>query len=272
MSDSPNTQASADFASMGPDTFAHLDGEAWWKALRDAVIHEENAKALRLLDSLPQNLKDLKHVGQTHVVVPHPDHMTEDMIDASRRLLLYTDTFGTHDTEYLTKVLSHHGHTADHLPQWFTEHRGHVTKGARAALAYHLTVMDYLDPPKPEEVRARRERKPYPGEQRMSLVLKHNTIPSFEVTLGYAYETSIFDKAIEILDVQTNRHELPDVWKSFFKKQAIDISARVTKDEKGIYSIEHSKVRLGLKAEYADQITFVLTDGADCLNTQETRN
>lgn len=265
-------RAHADIGSIDPDSFATIDGETWWRALRDAVINEEHSKALRLIDSLPQSLKDLKHVGQTHVIVPHPDHMTEDMIDASRRLLLYTDTFGTHDTEYLTKILSHHDHTANHLPQWFKEHSGHVTKGSRAALAYHLTIMDYLDPPKPEEVRTKRLRKPMPGDQRLSLVLKHKTLLNFEVTLGYAYETSIFDKTIEILDVQTNRHELPDAWKAFFKKQAIDISARVSKDDKGIYRIGQSKVRLGLKAEHAGDVTFELSDGSEKLNTPDTWN
>jgi len=256
-------RAHADIGSIDPDSFATIDGETWWRALRDAVINEEHSKALRLIDSLPQSLKDLKHVGQTHVIVPHPDDMSEDMVDASRSLLLYTDTFSTHDAAHIRELLSMRGWTKRHLPEWFQTYEGHLTKAARASLAYHLTIMAGLEPPAPEEKHfAKRRPQPLPGEQRLWITIR-DTNSTKELCFGWAYETSILSNKAEVLDIQINRHQLPEEWRHYFKKQAIDVSARVIKGEDKLYRIEHHKARMGVKAGYAQWLEIEINDGIE---------
>lgn len=256
-------RAHADIGSIDPDSFAAIDGETWYRALRDAVINEEHSKALRLIDSLPQSLKDLKHVGQTHVIVSQPDHMTEDMVDASRSLLLYTDTFSTHDAAHIRELLSMRGWTKRHLPEWFQTYEGHLTKAARASLAYHLTIMAGLEPPAPEEKHfAKRRPQPLPGEQRLWITIR-DTNSTKELCFGWAYETSILSNKAEVLDIQINRHQLPEEWRHYFKKQAIDVSARVIKGEDKLYRIEHHKARMGVKAGYAQWLEIEINDGIE---------
>lgn len=253
----------AGIQSMDPDTFAQYDGETWWRQLRDAVINEKNSQALCLIDSLPQSLKYLKHVGQTHVIVEHPDHMTEDMVDASRSLLLYTDTFSTHDAAHIRELLSMRGWTKRHLPEWFQTYEGHLTKAGRASLAYHLTVMAAMEPPVPEEKHfSKRRPQPLPGEQRLWITLR-DIDSDKELCFGWAYETNIFSNKAEVLDIQINRHQLPEPWRHYFKKQAIDISARVVKGEDKLYRIEHHKVRMGVKAGFAQWLEIEIDDGVE---------
>lgn len=242
--------------------FKHRTGEDWLNAIREAVLNDDKTAALMALDNLGSAMVNFKDVGATHVIVPAAEHMTEEMVDASRSLLLYTDTFSSHDAGYIRELLSRRGWIARHLPEWFREYEGHLTKAARAILTYHLATMAALDPPKEEEKHFPEPRrvKPRPGEQRLWITLT-DTDTQKTTTMGWAYETSIFSNKTEVLDIQINRHQLPDDWKQFFRKQAIDIGAQVEKGEDNLYRLGNHKTRLGLKSEFVQRITFELDDG-----------
>jgi len=238
------------------DDSENLTGMEWFRRLRDLIINEKNSQALAMLDGLPTCLKDLKDIGQTHVVVPAPEHMTEDMVDASRSLLLYT-------AAYIRELLCKRGWTKRHLPEWFQTYEGHLTKAGRASLAYHLTVQAAIDPPAAEEKHFAKARKqPLPGEQRLWITLR-DTNSTKELCFGWAYETNILSDKAEVLDIQINRHQLPEDWRLYFKKQAIDVSARVTKGEDNLYRIESHKARLGVKAGFAPWIEIDIDDGVE---------
>jgi len=242
---------------------SNLTGVEWFRKLRDLIINEKNSQALAMLDGLPDCLKDLKDIGQTHVVVPAPGHMTEDMIDASRSLLLYTDSFSTHDAAYIRELICKRGWTQRHLPEWFRTYEGHLTKAARAALAYHLTVQAAVTPPAPEEKHfAKASKQPRPGEQRLWITLR-DTNSTKELCFGWAYETNILSNKAEVLDIQINRHQLPEDWRLYFKKQAVEVSARVTKGEDKLYRIDSHKARLGVKAGFAPWIEIDIEDGVE---------
>lgn len=244
------------------DSNENLTSVEWFRRLRDLIINEQNSQALAMLDGLPTCLKDLKDIGQTHVIVPDSDHMTEAMVDASRRVLLYTDTCNTHDAGKIRRMISMEGYTKRHLPEWFKTYEGHLTKAGRAVLAYHLTLMAAIDPPRPEEVRKAANNTSRPGEQRFWITLK-NVTKDQELRMGWAYETSILSDKVEILDITINRHQIPELWRGFFRKQAIDISGQLSRDEKGLYHVANPIVRLGLKTGYVGTIEFEVSDGSD---------
>jgi len=230
-----------------------LNAEEWLDQLRHAANDDPNI--LVLIDSLPGCLKDLDKVGNTHLIVPHSAHMTEDMIDASRGVLHYVDVWDSHSAADLRERLSMRTWQAEHLPDWFRKKEGHMTKADRADLAYHLTVEAYRDPPKPEE----QYFAPRPSSVAtfywgFELILK---TPDKELSLKYPYET--FWKVAaddQTFDLQINRHQLPDEWRGFFKKQAIDVSGRLKKDADGTIELTRERVRLGLKGEAVGLVAF----------------
>lgn len=240
-----------------------VNGFQWMQQLRQLILNGNTVSALSMIDKLPPCMKHLHLLGQGHVIVPDADHMSEDMVDASRSLLLYTDIFSTHDAAYIRELLSKRGWTKRHLPEWFQTYEGHLTKAGRAELAYHLTVQAAIDPPAPEEKHfAKASKKPLPGEQRLWITLR-DTNSTKELCFGWAYETNILSNKAEVLDIQINRHQLPEDWRLYFKKQAVDVSARVTKGEDNLYRIDSHKARLGVKAGFAPWIEIEINDGVE---------
>lgn len=235
-----------------------MSGEEWYDRLKEA-LKGENASlkdAVVVFDSLPQCLSDIRHVGNTHLIVPTSEHMTEDMIDASRGVLHYIDVWDSHNAGDLRDRLAARTWTREHLPEWFQKKEGHMTKADRADLAYHLTVEAYRDPPKPEEkyFAPRRPSLTNSFYWGFELILK---TPEKELSLKYPYETfwkvAVDDQAF---DLQVNRHELPEEWRQYFKKQAIDISGRLKKDSEGKIDLHKERVRLGLKADAVGLIAY----------------
>lgn len=69
---------------------------------------------------------------------------TEEMIDAARPLFLALEA-GATSIEDVREQISRGGRTPiDHLPKWFQEGRGHLTKSGRAELAWHM--MQFEEP------------------------------------------------------------------------------------------------------------------------------
>ncbi len=253
------------------DAVSIKSGFVWMQQLRQHILNGETVAALRLIDNLPEHMRHLHLLGQGHVIVPDAEHMSEDMVDATRSLLLYTDTFSTHDAAHIRELLSMRGWTKRHLPEWFQTYEGHLTKAARASLAYHLTIMAGLEPPAPEEKHfAKRRPQPLPGEQRLWITIR-DTNSTKELCFGWAYETSILSNKAEVLDIQINRHQLPEDWRHYFKKQAIDVSARVSKGDDNLYRIEHHKARMGVKAGYAQWLEIEIDDGVEKYKQERSR-
>ncbi|MNI19927.1 hypothetical protein D3C76_25710 [compost metagenome] len=242
---------------------AQPNGEEWFKALREAVAGEKASliSALAIIDSLPQCLKDISNVGKTHVIVPDAENMTEDMIDASRSLLLYSDTFSTSNAPEIRHAMSLRKWTADNLPDWFKESNNHLTKGGRAALAYHLTLQAALNPPKEDEKYFKKTDPILLKDYGFELVLSAN---GHNLSIAQAFETLWSKKENgQMFDLQINRHQLPDEWKTFFRKQAIEISGTIYKGEAGYIELKNPVVRLGLKAEFADTVAHTFNPSAD---------
>lgn len=237
---------------------ASLTGEEWFDRLKDALKGEKPSldTAIAVFDSLPSSLTDIRKVGQSHLIVPSSEHMTEDMIDASRGVLHYVDVWDSHSAADLRERLEARSWTRDHLPAWFLKKEGHMTKADRADLAYHLTVEAYRDPPKEEEkyFAPRRPSVTASFYWGFELILK---TPEKELSLKYPYET-FWKVAVDdqTFDLQVNRHQLPEEWRQYFKKQAIDISGRLKKDGEGKIDLYKERVRLGLKADAVGLIAY----------------
>lgn len=265
MSHDPIPQANLCPEVIQPPQF---DVKEWIDSVLAAM--KNHPEMVTYIDSIPEALTK---VGDTHVIVPHPDHMTEDMIDASRSLLLYTDTFSTNDVEYIRERITSRRWIRQHIPQWFREDKGHLTKAARAMLAYDLTVKAALYPPAPAD-------KYFPETTQ-----EKPTRPSklgFELELFYEdHELSISRKFEDLwsmvthgdmLDIQINRHQLPDNWKGLFKKNAIEISGRLVKTPgDGEIYLDEPKIRLGLKAQYADKVIQRFTKSIQLPETKRQR-
>ncbi|MNN36801.1 hypothetical protein D3C81_1507090 [compost metagenome] len=214
-----------------------------------------------MIDSVPSCLRDLDKVGQTHVIVPDSYNMTEDMIDASRSLLLYSDTFGDHKAESIRDQIALRPWIRNNLPQWFVEQKGHLTKAGRADLAYHLTLQAYLNPPVEAEKHFAptfNARKSSTNDFYYGLEIQLKTADA-ALSLSKAYE-SFWTKANDgdMFDLRINRHELPDAWRGFFKKQAIEVSGKISKDEAGVIVLAYPKIRLGLKGDHAASVAYDL--------------
>lgn len=229
-------------------------GEEWFARLKEMI--GEQPEIIAYIDSLPPSLTDLSKVGKTHVIVPNAENMTEEMVDASRRLLLYTDTYGSHKAEDIREQIGLHPWVKRVLPEWFVKQQGHLTKGGRADLAYHLTLEAYLNPMTEDEQIFGKRRRPsnvadfYYG---MELVLSNTS--ENELLIQKAFE-SFWDKVKDgdTFDLRINRHELPDAWRKYFKKQAIEVSGLISKSEDGTLSLINEKIRMGLKNDY---VSFV---------------
>lgn len=243
-------------AAAVPNPF---NAEEWLDKLKSAA--NDDPTILCLIDSLPPCLRDLEQVGKTHVIVPDSYNMTEEMVDASRSLLLYSDTFGDHKAESIRDQIALRPWIRKNLPQWFAEQKGHLTKAGRADLAYHLTLQAYLNPPIEAEKHFAptfNERKPSSNDFYYGLEIQLKTADA-ALSLSKAYE-SFWTKASDgdMFDLRINRHELPEAWRGFFKKQAIEVSGKISKDEAGVIVLAYPKIRLGLKGDHASTVAYDL--------------
>lgn len=235
-----------------------LTADDWLDRLKYAA--NDNPEILAVIDSVPSCLRDLDKVGQTHVIVPDSYNMTEEMEDASRRLLLFTDTYGNHKAEEIRDQISLHPWVKRVLPKWFVEQRGHLTKAGRADLAYHLTVQAYVNPMTEEEKIFGNRRPAKIDDFYYGVELVVSNVSENELLIQKAFE-SYWDKVKDgdTFDLRINRHELPDAWRKYFKKQAIEISGLICKNSDGSLCLINEKVRLGLKSEYADVVGWKFT-------------
>lgn len=236
---------------------AKIDSQEWFQALSDYAAKTQDPDLFLIIDSVPE---DFRKVGDTHVIVPNADNATDDMLEASRNLLMYTDTFGTLDSEYIKKSMSRRKWTRDNFPEWFNEYRGHLTKDARARLAYSLTISAYTNPPVPAEkyfpeVNAR-ELRFVPSKYGCKLAIVHDG-HTLDITREFeSWRDHV--KHGDLFDLQINRHQLPEYWRKMFKKKAIEVSGVIRKDNAdGEISLENARVHLGLKNEHAGSVTHV---------------
>lgn len=149
------------------------------------------AKEAHPLDVSQQDLEDAhqflsalkKHPGCDHlgednyVVVKHPEHVGEEVIDSIRAYLLaYGD--GQHSADKLRLQAQMTGsHSMNVMPEWFAGTYGHISKGGFASLCYHTMIMAQLDP-------SFEERIPHISISEMKVLedkLKNGEIPSIKI-------------------------------------------------------------------------------------------
>ncbi|MNZ65349.1 hypothetical protein D3C78_835390 [compost metagenome] len=235
--------------------------EEWLNVMREKLMEmNPSDETLMYFDSLTEIVPNLNKVGKTHVIVPDANNMTEDMIDASRSLLLFGDSYDHMNAEKIREKMALRPWWARNMPDWFKEYKGHLTKAGRASLAYALTVAAATNPPAPEEAYFLPEghrpkasiKDHYYG---MELILRFQ---DKELRIEKAYE-SFWDRSKDgdTFDLQINRHQLPDFWKSFFKKDAIEVSGIIAK-EGDVITLVNPRTRLGLKTDYAEQVGYNL--------------
>lgn len=235
-----------------------LTADDWLDRLKYAA--NDNPEILAVIDSVPSCLRDLDKVGQTHVIVPDSYNMTEEMVDASRRLLLFTDTYSNHKAEEIRDQISLHPWVKRVLPKWFNEQQGHLTKAGRADLAYHLTIAAYTDPMKEDERIFGKRRPSTTADFYYGIELVLNTTGESELLIQKAFE-SFWDKVKDgdTFDLRINRHELPAAWRTFFKKQAIEVSGLISKDSDGSLCLINEKIRMGLKNDHVNTVGWKFT-------------
>ncbi len=232
-------------------------GDQWITAIHGALDAGDAGTVRMLIENPPAALADMEKVGTTHVIVPNADNVTEEMLDAPRGVMLYTDVMNDHNAASVRKMLLNDVHYAKYLPEWFMKMEGHMTKADRLHLIYTMILAGYSDPEPPYVPKVRSEK---PSPQKFSLKIYRNESPVFlEISREYVSRFAVDN--IEQLDLKVNRHQLPDQWKELFRKQAIDLSL-VLKKENDQYKITDSKVRLGLKEQFVGQVHFELTDGS----------
>ena len=203
--------------------------------------------------------KIMSKIGKTHVIVPDAENMTEDMVDASRSLLLYSDSFSSHDAPKIRNMIEKRGWVRRHLPEWFREEQGHLTKAGRAILAYDLTLKAALYPPTEEE-KYFPETKPSPGavdfpsRSGFKLVLHCGDA---ELSITRAYEDVwCMVKHGDVLDIQINRHQLPEAWRKMFRTRAIEIRGVISKTPMdGEVYLDKAEVRMSIKPAFKEHIT-----------------
>lgn len=238
-------------------------GRDWADAIRTALDAGDVGAARMLLDNEPAALRDLDKVGATHLIMPNAANVTEEMLDAPRGVMLYTDVMNDHNASYIRKMLLADTHYAKHLPQWFLEMEGHMTKADRLHLIYTLTIAGHIDPepPMPKALPNRRKRQAFT----LSIYLKGREKC---LTLTREYEGLFALKDLVGIDLKVNRHELPEDWRNVFRKQAIDLSLVLSKDN-GIYKVTNSRIRLGTKSGYEGRIHADIDDGSAELLAQQ---
>lgn len=215
----------------------------WISDLADHAAKMQDSELFVIIDSIPE---PIRNIGKTHVVVPKPDFMTEDMVDASRALLLYSDSLDNMDIEQIRKHISRDPWVRENLPDWFITGSGHLTKAGRAELAYHLTIQGAVNPPKVKNVvnyvpvKKSNER---PGFE----LLLHCSDGRMDLSISRIYETiwnPVHDG--DLFELQINRYQLPEAWRPMFKKQAICITGKIDKSSNHIQLKEY-RVCLSLK-------------------------
>lgn len=130
------------------EPYSAATGAEWFDLLKERIQAGKTDEALFMIDSLPPQLEEMRNVKKGHVVVPDAEHMTEQMVDASRGLhLYYLDGGQGIDCAKMREHLRRYAPWSEKWwPQWFKEEEGHLTKAGRAIVAHAMTIGGYQDP------------------------------------------------------------------------------------------------------------------------------
>jgi hypothetical protein len=216
-------------------------GEAWLEELREAIANNRNEEALIIIDSMPAELQDIRKLGKGMVVLPDAEHMTEEMIDATRGLHLYYSEGGSGVTcEHMRLHLRRYAPWSEkHWPVWFAEENDYLTKAGRAIVAHALTVGAFNDPlarPKYfEDEGARRQRIwDRPMHRRIGLTFvpqtgdvlhaKHN---SFTVKVPFIHASLVGENEFVL---QLNRTDIPKEYRKMFKQLAVTVKLTLVEE------------------------------------------
>lgn len=216
-------------------------GEAWLEELREAIAENRNSDALTIIDSMPAELQEIRKLGKGMVVLPDAEHMTEEMIDATRGLHLYYMEGGSGvSCENMRLHLRRFAPWSEkHWPVWFAEENGHLTKAGRAIVAHALTVGAFNDPlAKPnyfDDEGARRQRiwdRPmhsrigltFVPQTRDGLHTKHN---SFTVKVPFIHASLVGENEFVL---QLNRTDIPKEYRKMFKQLAVTVKLTLVEE------------------------------------------
>lgn len=227
-----------------PTPFAN--GKDWFAALK--AIAERHPECAVLIDSMPSCMNGIDKVGDSHVIVPDSEHMTEEMIDASRSLLLYTDTSSDHSAVSIRDRIGSSPWFKRVVPKWFAEEQQHLTKAGRAILAYDLTIKSHTHPATEEERKWGTRRPAYTPRVIHGYRIVLNAGQGKELVISRAFGTRFKpEKVGDIIDLQINRHQLPEGWKQFFTKQAVSFKGTVEIGEDGVSTVRNGELVINLR-------------------------
>lgn len=238
-----------------PLPMAYASGADWHRALKEIAARHPECQAV--IDSMPPCIKDLDKVGVSHVIVPDSDNMTEEMIDASRSLLLYTDTHGEHGIPMVRARIGSSPWFKRVAPKWFAEGKDHLTKAGRAILAYDLTLKAHTHPQSEEERKWGKRMPAYVPRVRYGYKITFNAGQNKELVISRAFGTRFKpEKHGDVIDIQINRHQLPDAWKPFFKSSAISFKGTVVIGEDGIATASGCELVTNLREKAASVLSW----------------
>lgn len=238
-----------------PLPVGYASGGEWLEALKDIAARHPDCQVL--VDSIPACMKEIDKLGKSHVIVPDSANMTEDMIDASRGLLLYIDTHDNHSIEAVRHRIGGNPWFKRVAPKWFTDGRGHLTKMGRATLAYDLTIKAHTHPKTESEHKWGNQRTPVKPHEQRGYKITFSVGQGRELVISRAFGTRyVPEKHGDSINLQINRHQLPEAWRALFTKQAISFKGTVVIGADGISTVDNCDLTINLREKAAPLVSW----------------
>lgn len=240
-------------------------GEDWLKGLRELIANGDRDAALHYIDSIPDELEDMKIVQKGFVTIPDAENMTEAMVDASRGMhLYYIDNGSGVSHQRMREHLARYAPWSEkHYPEWFRQEDGHLTKAGRAILAHALTIGAYRDPEAKRHYFDMADAKPRvrlwdnPIHQRIRLTFKPMVMGEvfdgggfvihqrFLAARPVAHE-ELNAQGISRFELILNRSDIPKQHRGMFKSNALKMTLDLVNEGK---EVQFGPVELFTKVE-----------------------
>lgn len=214
-----------------------MNSVEWFEKLR--TYAEDHPDVLELMGEMPEELKKL---GTETIIAPHPDHITEEMLDACRGILLSTDTDFKAENMVNSTVRRGDG---DIIPQWLREWRGHIPKNAVSHAFYSLMMNRHLKGPR----EVKRHRRP---DHYVTVTMRHPVMGDEKALVWEKIlRTSSLKNGVITYNLQFNRHDVPPALRTVFRKEAVRGTIVVgLEDDSGEWVIRSQDIVTAIKPDY----------------------